>query len=336
MMAGANVASVSDKMVKIGIDQLYRSLVNPKQHIEATVRQLRILSTINPTLYKTQKRLLPYFVCGTFNPPYRRTENFAYTEYFVIDIDKLSSKTLSLEDTKRLLAADERLMLCFASPGGDGLKLVFRLAERCYDSGLYSIFYKAFAQQFSHQYRLEQVVDGSTSDVARACFISVDHDAYYNPTAQPIDMKAFVDTDNPLALFDTKAENERNEKLAAQQNAVPRNPEPDKQTMDRIKQVLNDAKKNKREAPPAYVPQELNEIIEGLKAFIAETGLVVTAIDNIQYAKKIKVSMGIKKAEANLFYGKRGFSVVVSPRVGTDPTLNHTLAELIQAYVDTL
>ena len=61
---------------------------------------------------------------------------------------------------------------------------------------------------------------------------------------------------------------------------------------------------------------------------------MVTEIVNIQYAKKIKVRMGQKEAEVNLFYGKRGFSVVISPRRGTNEELNNVVAELIQQFVN--
>ena len=44
--------------------------------------------------------------------------------------------------------------------------------------------------------------------------------------------------------------------------------------------------------------------------------------------------MGQKEAEVNLFYGKRGFSVVISPRRGTNEELNNVVAELIQQFVN--
>ena len=50
--------------------------------------------------YSQLKRKLPYFVCGQFNPPFRRKENFAYTENFMLDFDHLSSKQLSLKEVR--------------------------------------------------------------------------------------------------------------------------------------------------------------------------------------------------------------------------------------------
>lgn len=63
-------------------------------------------------------------------------------------------------------------------------------------------------------------------------------------------------------------------------------------------------------------------------------GLQVTEIHNIQYAKKIRARLGHRDAEINLFYGKRGFSVVISPRLGTDEELNTLLADLVKRFLE--
>ena len=114
----------------------------------------------------------------------------------------------------------------------------------------------------------------------------------------------------------------------------PRLKDPDAEVLQRIKQQLNKDKATPKPAPEAFVPERLNELVEPLKQHIQQTGLVVTEIANIQYAKKIKVRMGQKDAEVNLFYGKRGFSVVISPRRGTNEELNEVVAKLIEQFVN--
>ena len=109
--------------------------------------------------------------------------------------------------------------------------------------------------------------------------------------------------------------------------------DPDEDILTRIRQQLNPKAQLPVEQHPAYVPERLNEIIAELKLFIEETGLQVTEIINIQYAKKIRARLGQKEAEVNLFYGKRGFSVVISPRLGTNEELNELLADLIKAFL---
>lgn len=319
---------------KVPVKYLYDSLRHPRPDIVSSIRQLRIVRELDNKQYSLLKRKLPYLVCGMFNPPYRRTENFAYTEYFIIDIDHLSEKGLSLADTRKRIEKDTRTVLSFVSPGEDGLKVLFKFKERCYDSGLYSLFYKSFLSIFSEQYALQQVVDVRTSDVTRACFISIDPEAYYNPQADVIDLNAFI-ADNPYALLEQKRMQDLQEKKLVATSKNESNPsDPDATAMERIKLLLNP--KPHKEKPPVYVPKELNDIITDLKSYIEQAGVVVSEIINIQYGKKIRFEMGLKKAEVNLFFGKRGFSVVQSPRSGTNAELNKLMADLVTTFIDGL
>ena len=329
IMAGTNIQSAADPLVKMQEDYLMRSLVHPKSEIAAKIRQLRSAYQINPKAYATLKRSLPYVVCGIFNPPYRRTENFAYTEFFIIDIDHLAAKGFSLSEVREKVIKDERVYMCFASPSEDGLKVMFRLKERCYDAGLYSLFYKEFLRRFSDLHELQQVADRSTSDVTRACFVSIDPEVFCNPLCEYVDINDFLATDDPATLFETKREQDKEEAKVQKEQEAERPRDPDKEVMAQIRQKLNPKARPQSERPEAYVPQQLVEVIDDLKKYIEQTGLVVSEIISIQYGKKIRVKMGMKEAEANVFYGKRGFSVVKSPRCGTHPELNDLVAELI-------
>lgn len=333
LLFGTNIQSAADELKKVQEEYLYNSLRNPKPAIAATIQQLRIVYSMDAKGYAQLKRKLPYFVCGQFNPPFRRKENFAYTESFILDFDHLSSKQLSLKTIHDNIIQDEQVMMCFTSPSEDGLKVMFRLKERCYDAGLYSVFYKAFAATFAMRHNLTQVTDSKTSDVTRACFVSIDPNAYFNPNSTPVDIKAYLDEANPDALFKMKHEQDEHDKVAKKsddkQASLPK--DPDRDVLARIRQQLNP--KAQVEQHPTYVPDQLNEIIAELKLFIEETGLQVTEIINIQYAKKIRARLGQKESEVNLFYGKRGFSVVISPRLGTNEELNELLADLVKTFL---
>lgn len=333
LLFGTNIQSAADELKKVQEEYLYNSLRNPKPAIAATIQQLRIVYSMDTKGYAQLKRKLPYFVCGQFNPPFRRKENFAYTESFILDFDHLSSKQLSLKAIHDNIIRDEQVMMCFTSPSEDGLKVMFRLKERCYDAGLYSVFYKAFAATFAMRHNLTQVTDSKTSDVTRACFVSIDPNAYFNPNSIPVDIKAYLDEANPDALFKMKHEQDEHDKVAKKsddkQASLPK--DPDRDVLARIRQQLNP--KAQVEQHPAYVPDQLNEIIAELKLFIEETGLQVTEIINIQYAKKIRARLGQKESEVNLFYGKRGFSIVISPRLGTNEELNELLADLVKTFL---
>lgn len=333
IMFGSNIQAADDPLNKMQESELYHLIVHPEPHVEAKIRQLRVAYQIAPKQYAEQKRTLPYVVCGIFNPPFRNTENFGYIESFVLDIDHLSSKDLTIDAVKARIRNDERILMSFTSPSEDGIKVLFRLRERCYDAGLFSIFYKEFLRGFSEQYQLEQVADKRTSDVTRACFLSVDTEAFFNNECEPIDMGIYVQSSDSLAIFDLMAKQKREEKEVLSDNVEVAVADPDKEIMDRIKQCLNPNTKSLKKKQDAFVPDQLNMIIEDLVAYVENTGLVVSDIVDIQYGKKIKVSMGMKLAEINVFFGRRGFSVVKSPRSGTNAELNELTAQLIQSFI---
>lgn len=336
---GKSLLNNTEPLQKVTMDYLYHSLRNPKPEIEARIRQLRIVRDIDNKQYALLKRQLPYFVCGMFNPPYRKSENFAYTEYFIVDIDHLSDKEISIEQLSAKLIQDPRTLLLFRSPGEDGLKILFHLQERCYDPAIYSLFYKVFIRQFSAQYQLEQVVDSRTSDASRACFISMDSQAYYHPDAETININDYINKEDTSSMLKLKKEIEQEERQQASSNELPptegKDVDPDKQTMNHIRSLLNPKAAKKVQETP-LVPSELEEIICELKQYIEQTGIPVQEIQNIQYAKKIKCRLGLKQAEINLFYGKRGFTVVQSPRCGTSVELNQLVYEVINSFLQTL
>lgn len=334
LFAGKNIQSSSDKLVKVTIDYLYNSIKNPKTEISAKIKQLRIVRELDKKRYAYLKKQLPYIVCSAFNPPFRRSENFIYTEHFIVDLDHLTEKEIDIRTLKNKLMNDKRIVLMFVSPSEDGLKILFNLYERCTDAGIYSLFYNKFVQSLALEYGLEQVVDTSTKDVSRACFISMDKEVYYNPNAQSVHLEDYINTEDTLALFEQN--NKIKKQIAKKENyndeTLPK--DPDEDTLTEIKKLLGTKPRIPKEKKNVFVPEELNEIIDGLKAFIEEKGIIVYEISNIQYAKKIHCKLGIKKAEINLFYGKKGFSVVQSPSSGTSEQLNELVANIINIYLE--
>lgn len=333
IQVGNSITTAGDPLQKMNVEQLYHSLKNPKQEIINKIRQLRLVKNIDLKQYAQLKKQLPYFVCGIFNPNIRRIENFAFCEYFVIDIDHITEKGFDIVRLREKLEADSRLLLSFVSPGEDGLKIVFRLSDRCYDAGIFSLFYKAFLNDFSAKYGLEQVADTRTSDVSRACFISYDPNVYYNPDADKVDLNVYIDTENSFNLFREKKELTQSDKKITTDTQSDRT-DVDGDVVLKIKQILQTSPP-KPQKSEAYVPEQLNEIMNDLQNYISETGVIVKDIINISYGKKIKALIGLKEAEVNLFYGKRGFSVVQSPRTGTSKEMNELLSGLIDSFLQT-
>lgn len=332
ILTGANITTKDDALQKIKVEYLYHKIKHPSAEIEARVRQLRVVRQLDTKQYSVLKRQLPYIVCGIFNPLVRRTENFAYTEYFLLDIDHIEEHEMSVAVLRAKFEADTRVMMCFVSPGQDGLKLLFKLKERCYDSGIYSLFYKLFASKFAIEYAIQQVIDTRTSDVARACFVSVDAEAYYNPDADLVDLSNYMDTENVSEMFRIKKELDNQFPAVLDQKEVQKTVVDD-QTIAHIKSLLNPNLKQALQKPEAFIPAQLDEIITGLQSYIEQVGVVVKEITGINYGKKIVIQAEIKQAEINLFYGKKGYSVVQSPRRGTNVELNQLMADLILQYV---
>lgn len=332
---GTNILDSASPLSKIPVRQLCDALRNPQTSVKARLRQLRIVRQLSPAQYSTLKRELPFFVCAMFSPPCRKVENFAYTEYFVIDIDHVSEGGATVSDLKQRLCADPRVMMCFVSPGGDGLKILMKFKERCYDSGMYKVFYKQFVDKFSQSYNLGQVVDSRTCDVARACFMSEDPEVYFNSSPEVVDMSLFIAPEkDPMLAFDIKRETDealKDADKAANVRKVGADPEHD--IMAKIKATLNPNAKNLGQKAPVYVPAELENIMSELKEYVEERDVLLEKVVNIQYGKKLRFRIGTKSAEINLFFGKRGFSVVQSPRTGTDAKANALMAEVVESFL---
>ena len=140
--------------------------------------------------------------------------------------------------------------------------------------------------------------------------------------------------DNPFGLFEQKRQQDKMIKtndVALKKKEIGTS-DPDRDALDRIKQLLNPHAKKER--PSVFVPRELDDMMALLKPYIEEVGVVVAEVINIQYGKKIRLKMGMKQAEINLFFGKKGFSVVQSPRTGTNAELNQLMADLIIGFIN--
>ena len=320
--------------------ELYELIRNPPEDFKRSVSQLRIVYKMNKKSYASLKRTLPYFVCANFIPAYRKKENFVFADYFVVDIDHLTEKNIDVQELKDKLKKDSRVFLMFVSPSENGLKVMFRLLDRCLDSNVYSAFYRKFVSSFSQQYALEQVIDTVTCDVSRACFLSYDPDAYYNPNSESVNMESYVSTDN---VFDFMKECRHTDMQIKQENttllqdqSVENDAEPDKQTLNDIKEKLGLLSKYARERKEnVFVPEQLNDVADDIKRRIEETGVVVTQITDIYYGKQIKFRIGDKNAETNVFYSpKRNvFSVTASTRKGTDPEMNMLMKEALEGFL---
>ena len=328
-MLGTSITTAADPLQSIDLPTLAQRIQAPSETIIAEIARLRAIRTIDTAQYAARKRTLPYFVCATFHPACRRTENLAYIEHFVLDIDHIADKNENILDLRTRLQDDPRVALCFLSPGGDGLKLVFHLANRCHDAGLFSIFYRTFATQFALQHNLEQIIDKRTCDCTRACFLSFDPLLYHNAAAEPIAMTEHIDPfDEHTTWTDDRA-------IATAAPPPPAQPvDRDAETLQRIKAQLSHHKAQLAQVQrrTVVVPEALNEAMDEMQRLLTEAAIEVEDVVDIQYGKKLKVRLGMHRGEVNVFYGHRGFSVVPTPKRGCSLELNEVVTDLLKCF----
>ncbi|MDZ4709985.1 MAG: CRISPR-associated primase-polymerase type B [Saprospiraceae bacterium] len=292
---------------------------------------------INPNQYRKMKTALPYLLCGHFHPKIRRKENFVFTERFLIDIDHLSEYELNIQQTRDLLKQDERVELLFASPGGDGLKVLFRLKDRITDSGYYGMFYKSFCIKLAALYRLGAAVDIKTNDVSRCCFVSFDTEAYYNPSPQLIDSGQYVIPDDFQHLDILKGEIKEAEKAQREQKQTTYIGVSDGQELST--EVLNaiKIKVGQRLVPPKEKhyeqPERLAEIIAAIDGLFSDVGARLISNDPIHYGRQIKAQAGHLWTEINVFYGKKGVSIIPTTKTGSNKELSKLLTDLLKSQL---
>ncbi|NSW45382.1 MAG: hypothetical protein HPY79_06180 [Bacteroidales bacterium] len=325
-MLGKNIQQSGDLLAKISFDQLINIIKGEYKPLIHQIEELRRIQTIDVQAYRKLKTMLPYFTVSIFNPPHRRTENFAYSHYLIIDIDHLSKQNLTPNQVKKQIASNTNVLCAFTSPSNEGLKILFKLQPRINDIALYKNFYKLFAIKFAQQYQFEELIDLKTCDATRATFLSFDPEVFVNYQSLAINYNEFINLDNTLEI----------EQLQKQIIAYEKN-HPTTQTQQttlsddillNIKQKLNPNYKQPQKIP--YVPEKLNAIIPSIVTQLEQQGLFIEKIENIQYGKKLKICLQHRWCEINIFYGKKGFSAVRTPKNGSDGELGLIVLQFIQ------
>ena len=253
----------------------------------------------------------------------------------VIDIDRCYENESQFNDLRNTLAADTRLQLMFTSPGGCGLKLVYELDEPCRNTKLFSDAYRSFAGELARTHSLEGKVDLVTHDVTRVCFLSSDPLAYFNPVADKVSWKAFLPAGELFVEYTENATG-NGEYRVEETATVPANRSHDIRP-DVYREILAKLNPGKKYPPPrnVYVPEILKLVEEPVHKAVEKHGISIEEIRDIQYGKKFGFAHGLHRAELNIYYGKKGFSVVISPRCGTHDELNKLVHALVSEVIFT-
>lgn len=336
---GTRLTAQDEKMTVITLTDLYGMIRQPGSAIAKQQAVLRSVLAIDMVKYRKLKKDLPYFVCGKFVTGRRTMDDFAVTSCFVIDLDHYESDDKTFDELKDELSADNRVVLIFTSPSGTGLKMLFMFDKPCSDINVYATFYRQFAMTFAKEHGIERFIDYKTNDVTRACFLAYDPDSRINLTAEAVSMEKYVCVDNVDDFFasesQTAAECRDITCVDAGSLETAKAIDPNEETMRRIKTILdtNKRKRAEAEATASPIPNEMLNVIDGMKPLMDEVGVELYGMRSIQYGVKLMLRTSTLLAEINVFYGKRGFSVVHTPKRGTSHHLGSMMKALVSDYL---
>jgi hypothetical protein len=325
---GMNIKSTGiNSLKRVSAYEVYMAISKPEAGLRDLCTQLSKVVKVHADAYRTMKTGLPFFCGSTFAQDYRKLEYFEAANYCIIDIDKCFENQEQFETLKARLRTDENVMLMFTSPSGKGLKVVCQLATPIHSTKQYADFYAVFSRAFAERHEIIPYVDFVTKDATRVCFLNADEEAYYNALSEP------VIADQYLSAFDLLAKTENLPIQATQpylEEVKTAAISPD--TYAGILNKLNPHARPIKEKS-AIIPEALHQAIGPVADFLAGLGLEIVAIKDINYGKQIQVKYMNTTGEANLHYGKSGFSVVKSNKSGTNVELNGVLASAIEEVI---
>ena len=284
--------------------------IKQDQTLAVEVSRLRKLRELDIKAYKMLKTRLPYFVGASFREGVRHSDNFEKASFLTIDVDDYFGENRQLPD---LVLTHPAVLMAFVSPSGTGFKVIFGLNVPCADLVQYKEFYRNFSRVFAEQVHLAGSIDMKTCDATRACFLSFDENAYFNPHAELVEWQRFIPQDvESVALADV----------------IKTPPALDQEALEKVMDKISPQRPIKK-VYQGYVPEELKNIERDIAYLCTKHNLVLEAVHPISYGLKIQVKQGYRLAEINVFYGKKGYTVTRSPKTGTDAHLSEVVCCLI-------
>lgn len=299
--------------------------------LRAQVEMLRQIARVDAAQYRQRKTHLPFFIGARFAEGIRQAGRLEAIGYMVLDLDDCRG----LAALREQVQADARLWMAYVSPGGAGLKLVYRLAQPLHHTKAYSDCYQCFARSLARRYGLEQVIDYRTHDVTRVSFLSYDPELYYAPEAEAVEPALFLAGDIGLVVPWEAPGDDAPTQLPAppppeperEPVAVTPTAEPQGEVWDQIRRTLSPARRVR--SRQVTLPAEIEAITAPILAAGEALGLGLKETLDLNYGRKFVFTYQHLWAEVNVYYGKHGYSIVPSPKSGSHPPLRELLYELV-------
>jgi len=132
-----------------------------------------------PEKKKDIKLSLPYIISSITNGE-RNTNSFIKSNGVILDLDHVAPG-IELQKIRDKICNDPYVHFAFISPSGDGLKVGIQLENYITDPLTYTKVYRFIQKSFKAVYKYD--ID-NTSDCVRACFLSHDPYAAFNPDSK--------------------------------------------------------------------------------------------------------------------------------------------------------
>ncbi len=303
--------SIEDGLIKVKKDDQIQKI--PVDKLDSIIMH-KATSLTSDVVFKAK---LPYFIGAKFENNLKKCDHFIQADWVILDLDNCINSPGDQDRIRKMLKNDKRIALLFVSPGGNGIKLVFRIKTPITNTQQFSNFYTAFTARFARKYKLEDVLDFTTKDATRVCFLSVDKDAFVNEQCKAVDPADYI---SQYDLLNTNMEIQ--DKSKNQEGKLT------DEIYTEILQKLN-PKTNKRK-PEVYVPEALQAVVEPIIKQAGKLGIFVDNHIDIQYGKQITFKMENVFSQINLYYGKSGFSVVITAKNGSDRKFGELCKALIE------
>ncbi|PZP52082.1 MAG: hypothetical protein DI598_01620 [Pseudopedobacter saltans] len=160
--------------VECSIEEISLVIKKDEYSIKETQERIRACSSKDER-QKIKAYMLPYFTPSGLFSVRKKDGLIQHSGFICIDIDDLDS---DLMDKINLKEIEKDIILYFISPSGNGYKVIMRIDH---DTFSQEENYNSCIKYLSHKLDLSKsYFDKACKDVARACYVSFDPNAYFN------------------------------------------------------------------------------------------------------------------------------------------------------------
>ena len=171
-----------NKVEDISIDQILQDIKNGTYKKEITSIRTSIDNGNKEVADTLKKQLLAFTVSGTFNNGRSIDKIDKYSQYVILDIDKLSSG--QLQEIVNLSHLAPYTYASFISPSGNGLKIIIKVNS---SKEHHKEAYNQVVEYYEQALNID--IDTSGSDICRLCFVSYDEDCFIKPNADVFEVQ---------------------------------------------------------------------------------------------------------------------------------------------------